>query len=291
MLQTLDPATREIVHLPWGASPEEVMAVMDRDGVLIFDDVLSTDQIAQVNADLDPHLASLQAGSLKDDEIVKEFHGDKTKRLTNIVSISKTFRDAVLGHPTTLGYVRAVYAGVSDSFWLNTAQVIELMPGEDLQILHRDVGNYPVFATFGPDGPEVMVNLIVALVDATDENGATRIIPGSHKWPFDREFSQEMTVPAAMKAGSAVFYSGKTVHGGGANRTVNTPRRVIGCPYNPGFLVPEEAYPFTVPLDVAREMTPEMQQLIGFRSIHQKNPAGGSLWQHNYEELADFLGL
>jgi hypothetical protein len=38
-------------------------------------------------------------------------------------------------------------------------------------------------------------------------------------------------------------------------------------------------------------MSPRLQQLIGFRSFHQMKPRGGSLWQHNYEELALHLGL
>jgi hypothetical protein len=44
-------------------------------------------------------------------------------------------------------------------------------------------------------------------------------------------------------------------------------------------------------MEVARKMSPRMQQLIGFRSIHQREPRGGSLWQINYEELADYLKL
>jgi ectoine hydroxylase-related dioxygenase (phytanoyl-CoA dioxygenase family) len=280
-----------LVTLPWGTSTEEVMATVDSDGAVILEGVLSADQVAQVNADLDRAMDELRQGSVKDDAFLRDFHGGKTKRLTNAVSMSKTLREAFLGHPTTLGYVGAMFAGVSNSFWLNTAQVIEIHPGEKAQFLHRDMGNYPVFYKYGPDGPEVMCNMLLSLVDTTEERGATRVIPGSHKWAFDRPYDHGMTIPAEMKAGSALFYSGKTVHGGGANQTADFKRRVIACPYNPSFLVPEEAYPFVVPLELAREMTPEMQQLLGFRSFHQSEPRGGSLWQHNYEELADFLGL
>jgi ectoine hydroxylase-related dioxygenase (phytanoyl-CoA dioxygenase family) len=100
-----------------------------------------------------------------------------------------------------------------------------------------------------------------------------------------------MTVPAVMKAGSAFFFGGKVIHGGGANTTRSVKRRVIATGFNPGFMVPEEAYPFVVPMEVARQMSPTLQQLIGFRSFHQYRQGGGSLWQHNYEELADYLAL
>jgi ectoine hydroxylase-related dioxygenase (phytanoyl-CoA dioxygenase family) len=100
-----------------------------------------------------------------------------------------------------------------------------------------------------------------------------------------------MTIPAELESGCAVFYSGKVIHGGGANKTKDVKRRVISSGFNPGFLVPEEAYPFVVPMELVRQMSSRMQRLIGFRSFHQRNPLGGSLWQHNYEELADHLKL
>jgi ectoine hydroxylase-related dioxygenase (phytanoyl-CoA dioxygenase family) len=117
------------------------------------------------------------------------------------------------------------------------------------------------------------------------------VIPGSNRWAFEERGSPEMTVPATLKAGSAIFMSGKTIHGGGANVTSNFKRRVLSIAFNPGFLVPEEAYPFVVPLELARTMSPAVQQLIGFRSFHQFRQHGGSLWQHNFEEISEHLKL
>ncbi|MDP2268521.1 MAG: phytanoyl-CoA dioxygenase family protein, partial [Deltaproteobacteria bacterium] len=69
------------------------------------------------------------------------------------------------------------------------------------------------------------------------------------------------------------------------------PRRVIATAFNPSFLVPEEAYPFVVPIEIVRTMPERLQQALGFRSVYQTEPRGGSLWQHNYEELAHYLKL
>ena len=83
--------------------------------------------------------------------------------------------------------------------------MIEIHPGEKAQVLHRDMGNYPVFFRYGPQAPEVMVNMILALRDVSEEAGATRVIPGSHKWDFDREYTPEMTIPATLKAAQRSF--------------------------------------------------------------------------------------
>lgn len=277
--------------VPFGVPTADLMKIIDEDGGVIIEDILSRQQLDEVNALLDPHLEALHTGSSHEDEMMKAFHGERTKRLTNVVTYCPSLQDALFANKKILEYVAAMFSGVSQTFWLNTCQVIEIHPGEQAQMLHRDMGNYPVFFRYGRDAPEVMVNMILALYDVSEEAGATRVIPGSHKWDFERPYTQDMTIPATLKAGSALFYGGKLVHGGGANVTADFKRRVLAVPYNPGFLVPEEAYPFTVPMEAVRKMSPQMQQLIGFRSFHQRDPLGGSLWQNNYEELADFLGL
>jgi len=280
-----------LTTLPFGAPTEQVMEIFHRDGGLILEGALNAAEVAAVNADLDAALGALHCGTIKDDPEAQAFWGRKTKRLTNVVTLSPTWRERLIDRDETYDYVRTVFAGVSDAFWLQSSQAIEIQPGERAQPLHRDMGNYPVFNRYGPAGPEVACNMLLALVPSTEAAGATRIIPGSHRWDFSREATHDMTIPAELNPGSVLFYGGKVLHGGGANVTADVKRRVIASAFNPSFLVPEEAYPFVVPLEEARKMSPRLQQMIGFRSFHQRNPRGGSLWQHNYEELALHLGL
>jgi ectoine hydroxylase-related dioxygenase (phytanoyl-CoA dioxygenase family) len=283
--------TATLARVRFGAPVDEVMAIYRRDGGLVLEDVLSEAEVAALNADLDAAFEALHCGTIKDDADAKAFWGERTKRLTNAVTLSQTYRTGIVDNDTTMGYVTEIYRGVSDTLWLNSSQAIEIHPGETAQPLHRDMANYPIFFRYGPAAPEVMVNLLVALSDCVEAAGATRIIPGSHTWELTERGAPEMTIPAELKPGSALLFSGKVIHGGGANTTTDVKRRVVIAAFNPGFLVPEEAYPFVVPLELVREMSPRLQQLIGFRSFHQKKPRGGSLWQHNYEELALHLGL
>lgn len=290
-MSTTELTRRALETVRFGAPVAEVMALIGRDGGVILEGMLTRAQVDQINVDLDAELDALHCGTIKEDELAKAFWGSRTKRLTSAISLSKTYRDAVVDNDVTLGYVTEMFKGVSDTLWLCASQIIEIHPGETAQMLHRDMANYPIFFRYGPSGPEVMVNILVALTDCTDAAGATRIIPGSHKWDFTEPGAPEMTVPVVMKAGSGVLFGGKLVHGGGANTTRDVRRRVVATAFNPGFLVPEEAHPFVVPMELARQMSPRLQQLIGFRSFHQKKPLGGSLWQHNYEELALHLKL
>ncbi len=83
---------------------------------------------------------------------------------------------------------------------------------------------------------------MIALDDMTEELGGTRVIPGSHLWEdCDRPGSPEQTVATEMRAGSGMIYSGKVIHGGGANRTTDRWRFAMHISFVVGWLTPEEA--------------------------------------------------
>ncbi|MFV8167222.1 phytanoyl-CoA dioxygenase family protein [Mycobacterium sp. 134] len=269
---------------------DEILSIVREDGGVIVKGLLTPDQVARFNAEIDPALHELNPGSKHDTAIVAEFHGRNTKRLTNLISRSQTFRREVIDHDLVHALADAVFLEESGTYWMTTAQVIEIGPGNAAQMLHRDLENWFPFVGMGPAGPEVTVNFLIALTDFTEENGATRVIPGSHKWDdFEDRGTPEQTIPAEMSAGDALFFSGKTAHGGGANRTSDEYRRAVSFALNPGFLVGEEAYPFLVDRELARSLPPRVQSLIGFRSQYPTGSPG--LWQVDYSELADYLEL
>ena len=114
---------------------------------------------------------------------------------------------------------------------------------------------------------------MIALVDFTAENGATRVVPGSHHWP-DRQLTPleqaqqhppdpALIAVAEMRAGSAVVYTGGTIHGGGAN-TSTTPRRGAHLSYCLGWLRTEENNYLSVPPAVAAGLPRAAQELLGY---------------------------
>lgn len=287
---TTSTKPQALQSVPSSAPVEEILAVVARDGGVIIKNLLTRDQIDRFNAEIEPAIQALKPGSTHENEIVQAFHGTNTKRLTNLVTLSPTFRNEIIDLDLVHALCDAVFLEESGTYWMTTAQVIEIGPGNDAQMLHRDLENYYPFIGMGKDGPEVTVNFLIAFTDFTEENGGTRVIPGSNHWDdFEDRGTPEGTVPAIMQAGDALFFSGKTVHGGGANKTTNEYRRAVSFAVNPGFLTGEEAYPFLVDLDVAKALSPRVQRLIGFRSQYPTGSPG--LWQVDYAELADYLGL
>nr|WP_218680938.1 phytanoyl-CoA dioxygenase family protein [Rhodococcus qingshengii] len=278
--------------VPNSMSLSDIGEIIARDGGVIVSEFFSQGEVERLNADIEQPLADLHFGSTNAVEHADDFHGARTKRLTNLISLSRAFREEWITNERILDWVDATLGPSSDTYWLTTAQVIEIHPGQKAQVLHRDAENYPMINNLGPTAPVVQINALVALTEYTSEMGATRVIPGSNRWAdYSVPGNPDDTIAAEMEPGSALLTDGKVIHGGGANTTKDKARRGMAFSFNSGFLVPEEAYPFMVPLEVAKSLPPRVQSLIGFRSFHNEGHGGGTLWQVDYSELADYLGL
>jgi ectoine hydroxylase-related dioxygenase (phytanoyl-CoA dioxygenase family) len=288
--QTMTTTTTKATlrSVPNDASVEEILAIVEEDGGVIIKQLLTQDQVQRFNAEIEPAMQSITPGSKHPDEGIAGFHGNNTKRLTNLISYSKTFREEIIEHDLVHALSDAMFNAESGTYWMTTAQVIEIGPGNKAQPLHRDLENNYPFIAMGPAGPQVMINFLIALTDFTEANGATRVIPGSNNWAdYSDRGTPEMTIPAEMEAGDVLFINGKVVHGGGENQTADFYRRGVAFALQPGFLTPEEAYPFIIGRELARSLSPRVQRLIGFRSQYPTGSPG--LWQVDYAELAEYL--
>ena len=157
-------------------------------------------------------------------------------------------------------------------YLLSTAQLIEIQTDETVQHLHRDDTAWmhppiPVDreAAPTPDTPQLEVVVLYALSDFTAENGATRVVPGSHLWPEKRKPQEHEVVAAEMRAGSAIYYTGKTLHGGGPNST-DQMRRALFLGFSLGWLRTKENFFVSTPIDKVRDMPKRVQQLLGYET-------------------------
>jgi ectoine hydroxylase-related dioxygenase (phytanoyl-CoA dioxygenase family) len=175
---------------------------------------------------------------------------------------------------------------LKEGYWLNTGQAMIVGPGEKEQVLHRDLALWPLFVEGGPRAPECMVSILLALSDFTEEVGATRMVPGSHRWEsFHTVADPASAVPAVMPAGSAFLYLGKTIHGAGANRTANSWRRGLHMSFVLGWLTPEEASPIGVPWEIARKYPERVQRMLGYVSPRHTSVNAPLQWLIDFKDV------
>ena len=153
------------------------------------------------------------------------------------------------------------------NYRIGSLTAIEIHPGEKDQNLHTDDGIYPVRIP----GMQLQVSCMWALQDFTEENGATRVVLGSHlESNIHRYASGELekegdVVQAVMPKGSALFYMGTTWHGGAANRS-NASRAGLINTYALGWLRQEENQYLNVPRDIADKHSKIIRDLMGYNT-------------------------
>lgn len=251
-----------IKHLPASAPTDDIVSELESNGAVIIDDFLSAETLDQFNAEINPALAHKAKNHAHPNPSVEFFHGPQTKHLTGVAGVSDTFVNDVLLHPIFKSVGDELLLPECSEYILNIAHVLDRGPGAEDQLIHRDHDVWPRKLTRSIDGHAQFASL-VALSEYSAEMGATRIVPGSHKWSNDREPKPEEIVIAEMAPGSAAIYLGSTLHGAGANKTDKV-RRGMHTSFCLGWLRTEENSYLSVPLERVRNMPRRAQELLGF---------------------------
>lgn len=241
------------LHRFGGSSDNELLDAIERDGAVIVRDVLSPDDVAQALRELDPYIVGT---GLIDSELV----GKRTTRTGALAARSAVARAAIV-HPDVMRVGRRFLSEFSAGIQLNLTQVMRLLPGQGSQQLHRDRF---LWGRHLPPQVEPLFNTMWALTEFTEQNGATVVVPGSHRWDWDREPTPEEIVSASMPVGSVLLYTGTVVHGGGSNQS-DSPRIGMNITYLLDWLRQEENQYLSCPPSVATEFDdPELGALLGY---------------------------
>ena len=260
------------IPLVGASTPIDAMVeTLQEHGALIVEDLLDTDTLNRFNAELDPLLEATDPARSFVNPAVAFFFGDKTRHLTAMATKSRVFAEEVLPHPTYMGICDRVLGPFCASYQVNIAHVLDRGPGAEQQMLHRDE---LVWSFLPRPHPEIQIASIIALVDFTADIGATRIVPGSNHWPYEREPKPDEIAVAEMPAGSAVLYLGSAIHGAGPNSTEGTWRRGMHVSYTVGWLRTEENQCLSAPPDVVRSLPRRSQELLGY-GVHDAIATGG----------------
>ena len=226
-------------------------------GYCIIPGLLPQDEIAALNVALDPDFAQTPFS-------IGGFFGARTKRFGRLLVRAPAAR-RLAEHPTVLGVVENILGPSCDHIQLNLMQAIEIHPGEPAQMPHRDQDMYPC----EKGRMEYLVNVMWPLGAFYEDNGATRIWPGTHGAAAATELPGGAGIAACCEPGDTIVFLGSVLHGGGANRTA-TPRRGIVVGYSLGWLKPYENPWLAYPPEIARQFPESLQALIGYRQ-HRPN--------------------
>jgi ectoine hydroxylase-related dioxygenase (phytanoyl-CoA dioxygenase family) len=241
----------ELTRLAPDATTDRILEVIGRDGAAILENVLSQAESDRVQAEIAPYVEATKPGT-------DEFTGFRTTRTGALVARSPACRDLVM-NARILDAARKFLEPWCVRIQLHLSQVIRIRPGEKAQQIHRDRWAWGTFL----QNVEPQFNTIWAITDFTEENGATRVAPGSTGWPDDRLPGEEEIACAEMDRGSVVLYTGSVFHGGGANRSDHD-RIGINMTYTLGWLRQEENQYLSCPPEIAKDLDHDLQALLGY---------------------------
>ena len=242
----------QLTRLSADSGLSAVLDAIDRDGACILTGVLADHQRQSIVEEVSPYIAQTAHGD-------KAFSGDRTRRTGALVARAPAVREIVMSAPV-LNVAEAFLLNFADRIQLNLTQTIAIEPGQGNQPLHRDRlgwGNY------SPREIEPQFNAIWALSPFTHENGATRVVPGSHRWSWERTPLPTEVCAAEMEAGSVLLHTGTVLHGGGENLTQSV-RLGLNLTYCLGWLRQEENQYLSCPPDIARHLPAKLQALLGY---------------------------
>jgi len=238
--RTLDDATLE-------AHAERVRT----DGWTVIEDVISSDLVEALDQDLlrlERELAVVPADNL--------FEGVHTTRIYNLL-VHGPLYERIPVHPDVLPVVERV---LDPGLLISSLSSIAIGPDEAAQMIHADD---QVIGLPKPH-PPIICNTMWAITDFTEENGATRLCPGTHQLDHSPVPMQHYdSIPAEMSKGSVLVWVGSLWHGGGANRT--TRRRVgMAMNYCAGFIRQQENQQLGIPRETVKRFPRRLQELVGY---------------------------
>ncbi len=241
-----------LTHLPATTTTDEIVAQLRSTGAVIVDNLADDDRVDTLLTEMQPYIDATPLGG-------DDFTGRTTKRTGALIGRSPASH-WFLQHALVLGSARGLLDHATN-IQVHLTQVISIGPDAPAQQIHRDQWAFD-FHPF-PRGFDVQCNTIWALDDFTEENGATRVVPGSNGLEDGLRFAVEDSIAAEMSKGSVLFYSGSVYHGGGANRSGEV-RRALNLTYNVAWLRQEENQYLSVPAEKARDLPDDLLRLMGY---------------------------
>jgi ectoine hydroxylase-related dioxygenase (phytanoyl-CoA dioxygenase family) len=238
--------------------PVQIRRNLDEFGVCVVPDMLPGDEVARVRDRLVEQADGERAAGVATSPGGPLGPSDSIQYIWGLIHKGQVFRDLVL-YPRALELARYVL-GPDLLLFSYTGNAIG--PGAPGGGAHSDQIYMP------SDTPwPVLCNIIYMLDDFTEDNGATLVVPGSHRRTIDElngDSFAESAVSALGQAGSALVMESRIWHSIGVNRTTDNVRHGILTAYCKPFLRTQSNWVHTTPPDMVDGFSPELQELLGY---------------------------
>ncbi|KAL2826221.1 hypothetical protein BDW59DRAFT_161060 [Aspergillus cavernicola] len=292
MGSAIEPRIQRFHH---SAGVDEIFKALEEDGFVIIKGFIPEDQVKRFNEEIQPALDKVPPA-------VTENGIPWVKRCSKVVTSSPTFRDEIMDNNLLYQLCDRVFSKESGApgYHFNDSVALDLLPGAPAQRLHRDQELFSFWNSMGPNAPDCFLNIMCAITPFTAGNGATVIVPGSHRWPKftfigendHKEDPRIQTMLALMDPGDCYVMRGNLVHGAGANCTTSDQRRALSFSIIRSDLRSMQAFPLWVPVETARQMTRRAQAMFGFRSSTQQCLMDTvQFWSNEGKDIGEHLGL
>lgn len=242
------------------ATPNEVSEILLRDGVVTVRERVPEEMIQQLERDCQPSLETTELGAGG-----AYFGNGSSKTISGMFNESFVLGEMMCDSLLT-GVADIVIGPNCDRYQIGQGILLQVWKweGAATQGMHRDSMSYSPYGYVQfVDSRPVQVQFMFAVSDFTANNGATRFVVGSHRWPDDRAWHESEVDVAVMPRGSVTMWLGGTLHGFGIN-TTDKPRTGVTAGFTVGWLRQEENQYLAISPERAAQFPKKVRDLLGW---------------------------
>ncbi len=236
------------------------LAAIERDGYTIIEDAIKPEFIDKIRT----RVREIEKQTLGESERGTPVDGSSQMRTAGLLRLDPLFWDVPI-HDEVLPVVKEVLGG---ECLLSSFSAIDVLPGENKQPIHPDDALLPLERPHQP----IICTCMWAIDDFTAENGATRLLPGSHATPGRPDYGTDYRevdgmTPAEMRSGSVLAFHGSLMHQA-ADNVSDAPRLGVQVAYCAAWIRPFTNFFLSIPPDEAVQYPQPLTDLLGYKTFN-----------------------
>jgi len=252
------------------------LEAIERVGYTILEDVFKPEVVDAMRK----RIHEIEVETLGETERGYQIDGSSQLRTAGLLRLDSLFWDVPI-HEDILPLVQAVLGG---ECLLTSFSGIDVLPGENKQPIHPDDALIPLPRPHQP----IVCTCMVAIDDFTSENGATRLLPGSHKFAGAPDYGTDYRkvdgmVPAEMRSGSVVVFNGSLLHQAADNES-DAPRLGLQVSYCAPWIRPFTNFFLSIPQKEVAQYPQQLSDLLGYKTFNGIGTAKTGRYRGTYRE-------